>query len=409
MTKKKIIIIAIAVVLALFFVAVCVETSLNNAETELIGVWDCENSGAITELKLTIDGETKEPVAEKQVNGVTVEKGTWDFSWYKVTIKLPVSGEQILKIKNQTLTGENVSYIKTHDIYGGNLYDVNEKLQPVTQVKFYRNGFFGFSEKGSFKYWSFAHFFPIALYGLAIYFIFRYRKQLKNWKHEENVRFIMAATMLFAEISYFWRLLYVGSSEVYVTDMMDKLPLQVCEWTCIFAAFMLMKKSKMLYPICFYVCLTIGIFPILTPSVITTTGPTYWRYYQYWLEHLLPPLAVFYMTFVHGFRPTKKGILGGVGYMATLVVFALICNNTFEEANYLYIKKGTADGGGSLMDPIYNLVGGSTVLLLLLLTVLIIGIFFAAYYINIGLQKWHASYLAKKNAKESTEPEEIKA
>jgi hypothetical protein len=41
--------------------------------------------------------------------------------------------------------------------------------------------------------------------------------------------------------------------------------------------------------------------------------------------------------------------------------------------------------------------------------VLVIGIFFGAYYISVGLQKWYASYLAKKNAKENTESEEINA
>lgn len=400
MTKKKIVAIAVAIFLALFFVAVCVETSLNNAKTELIGVWENQNPGAVNDLKFTIDKETKEQIVEKQIEGIPYEKGEWEFSWYKVTVKLG-DKEETFKIKNQALTSEASSYQKTHNVYGDKLYDVNEKMEPVTQVNFYKNGFLGFGEKGNFKYWSFAHFFPIALFALAVYFVFRYREKLKNWKHEENLRFVLAAVMLFAEISYFWRLLYVGSSESYVTDMMDKLPLQVCEWTCIFAAFMLMKKSKYLYPVCFYVCLTVGVFPVLTPSVITTTGPTYWRYYQYWLEHLLPPLAVLYMTFVHGFRPTKKGILGGVGYMATLVVFALICNNTFEEANYLYIKKGTADGGGSLMDPIYNMVGGSTVLLLLLLAVIIMGIFFAAYYISVGLQKWYANRQTKnEEAKE---------
>ena len=51
--------------------------------------------------------------------------------------------------------------------------------------------------------------------------------------------------MLLAEMSYFWRLLYVGSSEpTNVVDLLDKLPLQVCEWTCIISCFMLMKKSK---------------------------------------------------------------------------------------------------------------------------------------------------------------------
>jgi hypothetical integral membrane protein (TIGR02206 family) len=191
--------------------------------------------------------------------------------------------------------------------------------------------------------------------------------------------------MLLVEMSYFWRLLYVGSSEPGRTiDLLDKLPLQVCEWTCIFASFMMMKKSRGLYPICFYVCFTIGIFPMLTPSVITSTGPTYYRYYQFWLEHLLPPMAVFYMTFVHGFRPTKKGIIPAVAFMGVLTVFALICNANIPEANYLYLAAGTVDGGGSIMDPIRDLVGGSTVALVALLTAVIVGIFFLAFYVH----KW---------------------
>ena len=161
---------------------------------------------------------------------------------------------------------------------------------------------------------------------------------------------------------------------------------------------MITKKSKWLYPICFYVCLTIGIFPMLTPSVITTTGPAYYRYYQYWLEHLLPPIAVFYMTFVHGFRPSKRGIIPAVCFMATLTTLALICNANIPEANYLYLAEGTASGGGSIMDPIRDLVGGSTAALVILLTAVIIGIFFLAYYVYVWITKL-SERLAEKKSK----------
>ena len=63
-------------------------------------------------------------------------------------------------------------------------------------------------------------------------------------------------------------------------------------------------------------------------------------------------------------------------------------NANIEGANYLYIAKGTeTEGGASLMDPIYNLVGGSQPLLLLLLGVLVIGIFFGASYAHGGIIK----------------------
>jgi len=384
MTKKKLFFIIGIVIVAMLLVAVCIEASIANAKSNVYGDWQITETGINYDYTFNLDG-----TVNVKSNDASVKNGKWSYSWYKVTLEL--EGEELitLKCKGDTLTGDTLSLTKKAE----------KALEPVVQVNFFKNGFFGYAEKGNFKYWSFAHFFPLILYGLGIFLIFHYREKLKNWKHEENFRFIFAAVMLFAEMSYFWRLLYVGSSDPNEHNLLDKLPLQVCEWTCILAIFMITKKSKWLYPICFYVCLTIGIFPLLTPSVIVTAGPAYYRYYQYWLEHILPPLAVFYMTFVHGFRPTKKGIIPATCFMGVLVVFALICNANIEGANYLYIAKGTSAGGGkTLMDPIYDLVGGSQPLLLLLLAVLVIGIFFGAYYAHIGIRKLYDMCKTKKKA-----------
>lgn len=253
-------------------------------------------------------------------------------------------------------------------------------------VKFFSEGFFGYAEKGNFKYYSLAHFIPLILLALAIYLTYRYRDKLKNWKHEENLRFAFAFVMLLAEMSYFWRLLYVGSSNPEMTTLLDKLPLQVCEWTCICAIFMITKKSELLYQVCFYVCLTIGIFPLLTPSVISQTGPAYFRYYQFWFEHILPIVAVFYMTFVHGFRPKFKGIALSTGFMMALGAMALICNFNIEGANYLYLARGTTDGGGSIMDVLIK-IAPNVWARLAFLTVVVLAMFFLAYGVYRGICK----------------------
>ena len=253
-------------------------------------------------------------------------------------------------------------------------------------VRFFRDGFFGYAEKGNFKYYSVAHIVPIALMLLAIGLIWHYRDRLRAWRHEENFRFWLAFIMLLAEMSYFWRLLYVGSSDPTEQTLLDKLPLQVCEWTCIAAIFMITKKSKLLYQICFYVCLTVGVFPLLTPSVITATGPTYYRYYQFWLEHILPIVAVFYMTFVYDFRPKLRGIAWSISFLLVLASLALLCNFNIENANYLYLATGTADGGGSAMDVIIRIAPNVWVRLLLLLGI-VLSMFFAAYGVAVGVQK----------------------
>jgi len=379
MRKNKIIAIVGIALVVLMIAFSAFEAAIANTKDNCIGEWKSESE------TYTIKNDGTYTASK---DGAAIAGGTWSYSWFKISFTQDGANESFVsfKCKGSTLLSDSITLTKVEE----------EKLTPTTTVIFYSKGFFGYGEKGNFKYWSFAHFTPIVLFAIAIYLTYRYRDTFKNWKHEENFRFIFAAAMLLAEMSYFWRLLYVGSSEPGVTiDLLDKLPLQVCEWTCIFAIFMMTKKSRAIYQICFYVCLTIGVFPILTPSVITTAGPAYYRYYQFWLEHMLPPLAVFYMTFVHGFRPTKKGIISACAFMGALVVAALICNANIPGANYLYLAEGTAGGGGSIMDPIRDMVGGSTAALIALLTAAVIGIFFLAFYVH----KWIISLSEKSKAK----------
>ena len=88
-------------------------------------------------------------------------------------------------------------------------------------AQFFKDGFFGYTEKGDFKYYSIAHFVPLILMIAAICLVWRYRDRLRNWKHEENLRFWLAFVMLLAEMSYFWRLVGVPSLE---PNPVDHLP-----------------------------------------------------------------------------------------------------------------------------------------------------------------------------------------
>lgn len=282
---------------------------------------------------------------------------------------------------------------------------MQQNMEGIVWARFFQEGFFGYGENGDFKYWSFAHFAPLLLFAVAVYLLFRYRAVIREWRHEENLRFGLGIAMIICEMSYYWRLLYVGPGELGEYNLLDKFPLQVCGWTCILAAIMMFKKSKFIYPICFYVCLTIGIFPLLTPAVISTAGPGYYRYYQYFLEHLLPPFAVLYMTFVHGYRVRMKDMLKGAGFLAVLAPLACLANHFLPKLvptevgynpNYLYLAVGTLDGGGSLMDVLMK-IAPSLWMRLLVLAVVVAVMFFAAYYIQKGLIKLYNHVQEKKS------------
>lgn len=208
--------------------------------------------------------------------------------------------------------------------------------------KFNNEGFFGFSLTQDFYEWSFWHFLPIILLIAGIYLVYRYREKLANWKHEETFRFIIALLLILSEGLYYWRTMYVGDNgSENMEQLLTKLPFEVCEWMAYFAAFMLMKKSRNLFDICFYICLTIGIIPLFMPSVIKYTGPTYIRYYQFWIEHTFTIFAVFYMMFVHGCKPNYRKIYKPFAVLAVLVTIAIILNTSIEGANFLYLAAGT--------------------------------------------------------------------
>ena len=64
-------------------------------------------------------------------------------------------------------------------------------LDGTTSVEFYKTGFFGYGEKGDFKFYSFWHFLPIIILVLAIILTYIFREKIRNCKHESTIRFII--------------------------------------------------------------------------------------------------------------------------------------------------------------------------------------------------------------------------
>lgn len=205
-----------------------------------------------------------------------------------------------------------------------------------TSVNFFSEGFFGYSDKQDFFMGSIWHILPIALMILAIILIYKYREKIKKFKYETSVRYILAFVMMIVEMSFFWRLLYVGNQGTADT-MLTYLPLQMCQWGLLICIFTIISKNKILFSINYYITLLFASIALIYPLVITNAGPRYYRYYQFWLEHILPIISVFYLMFVHNMKPEKKGILYTFFITIPLTIAALIANSRIEGARYLYL------------------------------------------------------------------------
>ena len=208
-------------------------------------------------------------------------------------------------------------------------------------VNFGSEGFFGYGEKGNFSLFSIWHFLPIILLIGAIVLTYFFREKIRNFKHEKIIRLVLASLMLLCEMGYYWRIMYVGTADPEMHTLLTKLPLQICERTCIFGAIMLLTEMKSLFDIDVFVCLTVGILPLIFPTVISTTGPAYARYYQFWGEHLLPIYAVFYMMFVKGFKYDIKKVYKSLVFLSILTIICIPINYAIPEASYLYLQGDT--------------------------------------------------------------------
>ena len=120
----------------------------------------------------------------------------------------------------------------------------------------------------------------------------------------------------------------------------ENLPIGICAWAVIFCSFMMVGKSQTLFDIVYFWLFSGSLFALITPTVLTYTGPTRYRYYQFWLEHTLGYIAVFYMIFVHKMRPTWKSIAKSYVALAVLAVIAYCTNRMLGPgANYLFMAE----------------------------------------------------------------------
>lgn len=197
-----------------------------------------------------------------------------------------------------------------------------------------------------------------------------YGKKIKGWKHESKLRLGLAFLLIITEMSYFWRLVGVESLNA---NPVDHLPITLCGWAIIFCSYLDVTKNQSLFDIAYFWVFTGSIFGLITPTVITYTGPTRFRYYQFWLEHTLGFITLFYMMFVHGMRPNFKSMIKAACALLVLVAIAMLANSMLPGANYLYIA--TTEETASVLD----ILPKNYAVKLLVMALIIGTLFFLAY------------------------------
>lgn len=199
--------------------------------------------------------------------------------------------------------------------------------------------FFGTGSQVEFSLFTPAHFAPVVLMLLVIWLIYKNKDSLRKSKFEENIRYVLAFAMIVCDMSYYWRLAAMPSLG---GNAMNDLPIGVCTWSVILGSFMMVGKNQTLFDIIYFWLLSGSLFALITPTPLTYTGPTRYRYYQFWLEHTLGYISLFYLIFVHNMRPTVRSAVKSWIALAVLAVFSYWVNTMIPGANYLYMARPEA-------------------------------------------------------------------
>lgn len=231
--------------------------------------------------------------------------------------------------------------------------------------------FLGAGTEVEFQNFTFAHLAPILVAAALIFVIYRCRNKIGAWHHESALRYALAFILIISEMSYYWRLIAIPSLG---PNPVDHLPIAVCGWAAIFGSYMVVGKNQKLFDICYFWLLSGSLFALLTPTVLTYTGPTRFRYYQFWTEHTMGYVAIFYMIFVHKMRPTVKSAIRSWIALAVLAVIAYFTNQLIGPgANYLFMAR--PESTPSVLD----ILPPNFALRITIMAVVITAMFFLAY------------------------------
>lgn len=163
-----------------------------------------------------------------------------------------------------------------------------------------------------------------------ILLIFFSRNKLSE-KNKENLGDTMAAILVLNEIS--WHLWNYFHNEWTLQTM---LPLHVCSILVWLSAWMLIKKSYLIYEFAYLLGIGSALQALLTPDLGIYGFPHY-RFFQTFISHGFIIIAAIYMTVAEEMRPTWKSILRVFLITNLYMVAVYFINNTIG-SNYLYLN-----------------------------------------------------------------------
>lgn len=184
--------------------------------------------------------------------------------------------------------------------------------------------------KNSFELFSSAHVTTLGVMALLAILLFVFRRRLRAPGWNEGVRYILAAILILSQISYQIWVIVFGK-----WTLRSSLPIQLSDLAVLFAAIMLITKSRALFGLLYYAGIGSSLQAVLTPDLGSYSFPHFY-YIEFFTAHGGMILACLFMIAVHDYQP-QYGTLWFTFLIVNVYGLCILAFDWLADANYLYL------------------------------------------------------------------------
>jgi len=175
------------------------------------------------------------------------------------------------------------------------------------------------------------HLGTILFLGLIVYLLYRFKDNIRNWKHESKLRYALIIILLFSEYGFMINSWVVGEIG---------LPFHLCGFSLILTIILLATGSYRAFEILIFTGVLGGLISFIVPDN-HDYGYNSIKFYSFYYNHTIMIVAPMYYLFAYKYKVTKRSLIKAFLFMVAAWVFDYIVNTIIRsvsehDANFMY-------------------------------------------------------------------------
>jgi hypothetical integral membrane protein (TIGR02206 family) len=175
------------------------------------------------------------------------------------------------------------------------------------------------------------HLWALFFISILMFFMFVFRKELRNRYINLIFRYVLFSLLLFSELSLHYWLIKIGSWSIYYS-----LPLHLSSISLILSLYLLVTSKKSIFYFVYFAGLGSALQAILTPDL--GYGFPHFRFLHFFIGHGGILLTAIFFVFVEKYKATFRSLISTFAVLNG-IAFIIFIFNLLIGSNYMYLLR----------------------------------------------------------------------